>query len=230
MFPCLERCPSRLRIVQKPARTDKEPMIANSIHLNETELARFNELMAATYKKVYNMAYRLSGSRSDAEDLTQDAYYRAYRNFHDYEGDRPFENWIFRIVTRLFLDLLRSRRRRVKTVSYDNPIGVDASQENLFVDMPDHSPNAEQNMMQGAFSEDLQAALNSLSAEQRLLINLADIENVPYKEIAEIMNKPVGTIRSRLHRTHKLLRHRLEQIRAKRLAPAMVRSKLVPQA
>lgn len=205
-------------------------MTAYSATLNETELARFNELMAATYRKVYNMAYRLSGSRNDAEDLTQDAFYRAYRNFHDYEGDRPFENWIFRIVTRLFLDLLRSRRRRVKTVSYDNPIGHEGSSESLFVDMPDHSPNAEQLMMQGAFSEDLQAAMNTLSAEQRLLINLADIENVPYKEIAEIMDKPVGTIRSRLHRTHKLLRHRLEQIRAKRTAPAMIRGKLATQA
>src|SRR5687768_10473305 len=89
--------------------------------LDPRELTRFNELMNESYRKVYNMAYRLAGNRADAEDLTQEAFYRAYRSFADYEGDRPFENWIFRIVTRLFLDLLRNRRRRIKAVSYDAP-------------------------------------------------------------------------------------------------------------
>ncbi|RYG26609.1 sigma-70 family RNA polymerase sigma factor [bacterium] len=174
--------------------------------------ARFNELMSQTYKKVYNMAYRLAGNRSDAEDLTQDAFYRAYRSFSDFEGDRPFENWIFRIVTRLFLDLLRNRRRRVRAVSYDSPL-PNGGDENLYFDMPDDAPNPEQSMLEGSFSEELQKALNSLSPSQRLLVTLADIEGVPYKDIADMLDKPVGTIRSRLHRTHKLLRARLEQIR-----------------
>jgi RNA polymerase sigma-70 factor (ECF subfamily) len=174
--------------------------------------ARFNELMSQTYKKVYNMAYRLAGNRSDAEDLTQDAFYRAYRSFSDFEGDRPFENWIFRIVTRLFLDLLRNRRRRVRAVSYDSPL-PHGGDENLFFDMPDDAPNPEESMLEGSFSEELQKALNTLSPSQRLLVTLADIEGVPYKDIADMLDKPVGTIRSRLHRTHKILRARLEQIR-----------------
>jgi RNA polymerase sigma-70 factor (ECF subfamily) len=169
--------------------------------------------MEATYKKVFNMAYRLSGNRSDAEDLTQEAFYRAYRSFSDYEGDRPFENWIFRIVTRLFLDLLRNRRRRVKAVSYDTPLPGQSGDDSLYFDMPDQSANPEQKMLEHSFSEDLQKAMNSLSPEQRLLVTLADIEGMPYKDIADLLQKPVGTIRSRLHRTHKLLRSRIEQIR-----------------
>src|SRR6478609_8601577 len=102
-------------------------MSTQEYQLNASDQKRFNELMEETYKKVFNMAYRLSGSRSDAEDLTQEAFFRAYRSFHDYEGDRPFENWIFRIVTRLFLDLLRNRRRRVKSVSYDTPLQRDGA-------------------------------------------------------------------------------------------------------
>lgn len=180
--------------------------------MNPQDEARFNELMGLSYKKVYNMAYRLAGNRSDAEDLTQDAFYRAYRSFSDFEGDRPFENWIFRIVTRLFLDLLRNRRRRIRAVSYDSPL-PHGGDENLFFDMPDDAPNPEQTMLEGSFSEELQKALNSLSPSQRLLVTLADIEGVPYKDIADMLDKPVGTIRSRLHRTHKLLRARLEQIR-----------------
>src|SRR6185436_4152842 len=98
---------------------------------------RFNELMQATYRKVYNMAFRLSGNRADAEDLTQEAYYRAYRSFDDYQGDKPFENWIFRIVSRLFLDLLRSRRRRIQAVSYDAPLPTGSLDDTVYFDMPD---------------------------------------------------------------------------------------------
>lgn len=194
-------------------------MSTQTVALNVHDEARFNELMEASYKKVYNMAFRLAGTRSDAEDLTQEAYFRAYRSFSEYEGDRPFENWIFRIVTRLFLDLLRSRRRRIRAVSYDAPLTSNSGDDNLYFDMPDDKPNPEENVMRDALSEDLQRALDSLSAEQRLLVNLADIEGVPYQEIADILGKPVGTIRSRLHRTHKLIRLRLDQIRKETKAP-----------
>jgi len=169
--------------------------------------------MAETYRKVYNMAFRLVGNRADAEDLTQEAFYRAYRSFGDYEGDRPFENWIFRIVTRLFLDLLRNRRRRVKAVSYDTPLTSAGGDENLYFDMADVKANPEQEVIRDTFSDDLQRALDALTAEQRLLVTLADVEGVPYKEIADMLGKPVGTIRSRLHRTHKQIRARLDQIR-----------------
>ena len=79
--------------------------------------------------------------------------------------------------------------------------------------------------MESSFSEELQKTLNSLSAEQRLLVTLADIEGVPYKEIAEILGKPVGTIRSRLHRTHKTIRVRLENMRREN-QPQPVNSKM----
>lgn len=186
--------------------------------LSPLDEARFSELMDETYRKVFNMAYRLSGSRSDAEDLTQEAFFRAYRSFGDYEGDRPFENWIYRIVTRLYLDLLRNRRRRVKIVSYDSPLPT-SGDEVLFFDVADNKPDPEEVMLEQSLSEDLQKALNSLSPEQRMLITLADVEQMPYKEIASILGKPVGTIRSRLHRTHKLLKHRIEQIRNEGMAP-----------
>jgi RNA polymerase sigma-70 factor, ECF subfamily len=184
--------------------------------LESSDQQRFNALMSVTYKKVFNMAYRLSGSRSDAEDLTQEAFYRAYRSFADYEGDKPFENWIFRIVTRLFLDLLRSRRRRVKAMSFDAPLQKDSADESLFFDVPDVKPDPEREFLSNTFNEDLQCTLNSLSSEQRLLVALADIEGLPYKEIAEVIGKPIGTIRSRLHRTHKVMRLRMEQMERER--------------
>jgi len=182
---------------------------------NEGQQERFNLLMQNTYRKVYNMAFRLAGNRSDAEDLTQEAYYRAYRSFGDYEGDKPFENWIFRIVTRLFLDLLRNRRRRVQTVSYDAPLTT-GNDDVVHFEVADAAPVADQVLASQTLSEDMQTVLDSLSEEQRTLIILADVEGMPYKEISELMGKPVGTIRSRLHRTHKLMKQRLEALRTMR--------------
>src|SRR5688572_21155906 len=158
----------------------RKRMVAHTLTLSPPDEARFNELMQGSYRKVFNMAYRLVGNRPDAEDLTQEAFYRAYRSFGDYEGDRPFENWIFRIVTRLFLDLLRNRRRRVKAVSYDTPLVSAGGEDNLYFDMADNSPNPEQEMMSDTFSEELQKALDTLTAEQRLLVTLADVEGMPY--------------------------------------------------
>jgi RNA polymerase sigma-70 factor (ECF subfamily) len=195
--------------------------------------ARFNDLMKATYRKVFNMAYRLAGSRSDAEDLTQEAFVRAFRSFRDYEGDRPFENWIYRIVTRLFLDLLRSRRRRVTAVSYDAPLTGVHGDENLFFEQADARPNPEGHVMADKLSEEIERALASLAPEQRLLVTLADIEGLPYSEISAILDKPVGTVRSRLHRAHKHLRARIEAIRkedaqAPRSMP--LNSRLIPSS
>lgn len=174
---------------------------------------RFDALAERSHRKVYNLAYRLSMNKQDAEDLTQEAFYRAYRNFNDFEGDRPFENWIFRIVTRLFLDLNRARKRRVQTVSYDAPKRPDGSDDLLLVEAADQSPNAEQILVNETMSEELEMALNTLKPEQRMLVILADVEQMPYNEIAQVAGVPVGTVRSRLHRAHRKLKEMLERTR-----------------
>jgi RNA polymerase sigma-70 factor (ECF subfamily) len=194
------------------AATKKMSAIAWRLEGRDDE--RFVSLMEATYRKVYTLAFRLAGNRSDAEDLTQEAFYRAYRSFSDYEGDKPFENWIYRIVTRLFLDLLRSRRRRIRAMSFDVPLFAEGSDEQVYFEMADSRPNPEAELLNDTLSEDLQLVLKTLSTEQRLLVLLADVEQMPYKDIAEILGRPVGTVRSRLHRAHKLLRRRLELLRS----------------
>jgi len=190
-----------------------------TVQLSAYDQTRFNDLMSESYKKVFSLAYRLVGNRSDAEDLTQEAYFRAYRGFSEFEGDRPFENWIFRIVTRLFLDLMRSRRRRVQPVSYDAPVRTDGD-ETITYEIPDTTSNADRRMLHNSVSEDLEDALNRLKPEQKLLVIMADVEGMPYQEIADTMGVPVGTIRSRLHRAHKQLRAHLEPTRS---SPVLVR-------
>lgn len=178
----------------------------NRTELSPTDQKQFNELIGETYKKVFNLAFRLAGNRSDAEDLTQEAFYRAYRSFKDFEGDRPFENWIFRIVTRLFLDLMRTRRRRVNAVSYDAPIRVDAGDDVLSLEVADQNAGPEDHLLAMSVSEPMEQALDRLKPEQKVLVMLADVENLPYAEIAQTLGVPVGTVRSRLHRAHKQLR------------------------
>ncbi|MBL8088101.1 MAG: sigma-70 family RNA polymerase sigma factor [Chthonomonas sp.] len=178
---------------------------------NNSVLERdFPDMMRQSYKKVFNLAYRLSGDRADAEDLTQEAFFRAYRGFDKYEGDRPFENWIFRIVTRLFLDLVRSRRRRVSTVSYDSPVRADGVDSDLHLQAPAYGPNPEEALLMNSLDDDLARALESLKPDQRTLVILADVEQMTYQDIAASLGIPVGTVRSRLHRAHKKLKSHLE--------------------
>lgn len=188
-----------------------------TLTLNERN--QFNSQMKRTYKKVFSLAYRLSGNRSDAEDLTQEAFYRAYRSYESYEGDKPFENWIFRIVTRLFLDLNRARKRRVKTVSSDATIRVENNDAGVFFDKADERPGPEDQLLDAVVSEEMEESLLALNEEQRRLIWMADIQGMPYGEIASLLKAPVGTIRSRLHRAHKQLREALQN--ARRVEPCM---------
>jgi RNA polymerase sigma-70 factor (ECF subfamily) len=173
-----------------------------------TETRAFEGLMQATYRKVYNLAYRLSGNRSDAEDLTQEAFFRAYRSFDSYQGDKPFENWVLRIVGRLFLDLLRYRRRRVSTVSYDAPLQRDGGEDDLFFEKAG-SETPETALMATELDPALESAIKQLPADQRMVVWLADVEGLSYKEIASLIGAPIGTVRSRLHRTHKALKQKL---------------------
>src|SRR6266481_1438858 len=80
--------------------------------------AEFEKLVERTQRQAYNMAYRMTGNRDDAEDLTQEAYLRAYRSFATYNRQLPFESWFFRILSNLFIDLLR-RRPKQKPLSLD---------------------------------------------------------------------------------------------------------------
>ncbi|MCU0315685.1 MAG: sigma-70 family RNA polymerase sigma factor [Fimbriimonadaceae bacterium] len=189
--------------------------------LSPEQEIRFQELSQATYSKVFNLAYRLSGDRADAEDLTQEAFYRAYRGFDGFEGDRPFENWIFRILTRLFLDMKRARSRRVQTVSSDAPIRAEGRDDTVQFEVADARPGPEDELMKGIVSPELEKSLLKLSEDQRRLVWLADVEGVPYAEIATMMDTPVGTVRSRLHRAHKQLRAMIEKMKSQPGEPCL---------
>jgi RNA polymerase sigma-70 factor (ECF subfamily) len=177
--------------------------IANGDH------AEFEKLVERTQRQAYNIAYRMTGNRDDAEDLTQEAYLRAYRSFSTYNRQMPFESWFFRILSNLFIDLLR-RRPKQKPLSLDQPMGDEENEENLLLQLPDEDGNPERNLLDQVMDERLQSALATLPEAFRVAVLLCDVEGRSYEEIARIMGSSIGTVRSRIHRGRSLLRRYMD--------------------
>jgi RNA polymerase sigma-70 factor (ECF subfamily) len=167
----------------------------------------FNTLVERYHKQAYNVAYRMAGNHADAEDLTQEAFIRAYRFFGQYRRDLPFESWLYKIMSNVFIDMLR-RKPKAKIRSLDEPISTEDGETQM--DLPDPSGGPEEVVLSNDMDRRIQAALNTLPEVFRLTVIYADIEGLSYEEIAEATNTNIGTVRSRLHRGRKLLRSRIQ--------------------
>ena len=169
----------------------------------------FDALVHRCHRQAYNIAYRMTGNHADAEDLMQESFLRAFRFFDRYNRTMPFENWLYRIMSRVFIDELR-KRPKFKTQSLDQPLYLGNNGDaDVLLEIPDFESNPEQTILNETLEEYLQTALNGLPEEFRIAVILADIEGLSYEEIAETMNCSLGTVRSRLHRGRKLLRHKI---------------------
>ncbi|HLO97947.1 MAG TPA: sigma-70 family RNA polymerase sigma factor [Fimbriimonas sp.] len=162
----------------------------------------FERLMRDSYRQAYSVAYRLTGDASDAEDLLQEAFVRAYRFFHRYDDSLPFNSWMYRIIANAHIDLIR-RKGRLKTSSLDQG----GAEGNQAFEIPDSTFAPDAAIMNNGFSDTVQQGLNEMNPEFRMAVILADIEGLSYEEVAEIMETSVGTVRSRIHRGRVQLRN-----------------------
>jgi RNA polymerase sigma-70 factor (ECF subfamily) len=169
----------------------------------------FEALFQRSHRRAYNLAYRLTGNAADAEDVTQDAYLRAWNNIASYDINRSFEGWLFRIITNRVIDL-RRRQKRVPMYSLDTPIQGDEDGQMLAHEFADPNSNPEDIVIGPIMEERLQKALASLPADYREAILLCDVEQRSYQEIADVMHCAIGTVRSRIHRARVMLRKYLE--------------------
>jgi len=169
-------------------------------------LAAFEELVLRHQTQIYRVAYRLTGNHDDAEDLAQEAVVEAFRAFDRYQPGTYFDRWLYRIMSRTYIDTVRRRNRR-PVVSLDAPMGAEG--DPLVAVIGDSSQDPQQ--MTETFDLDgaVQAALDRLPQEFRTAVVLADIEGLPYDEVARALRCPVGTVRSRLHRARLMLREAL---------------------
>lgn len=166
----------------------------------------FDTLVHRYHRQAYNVAYRMTGNHADAEDLTQDTFLKAFRFFANYNRSMPFENWLYRIMSNMFVDWLR-RRPKAQIRSLDEPIRQEEGETTL--DLPDTAEGPEALTLSCELDAEMQAALNTLPEDFRLTVVLCDIEGLSYEEISEVMGCSIGTVRSRLHRGRKLLREKL---------------------
>jgi len=175
----------------------------------------FDRLVQRYHKQAFNIAYRMTGNHADAEDLTQEAFVRAFRFFGNYRRDWPFDNWLYKIMSNLFVDDLR-RKPKAKMQSLDQPIDGGRN-EDVYLEISDVSTNPERIVMTDELDEHIQRALNLLPPDFRMTVVLADIEGMSYEEISVVMRCSLGTVRSRLHRGRKLLRSKIAQFERERI-------------
>ncbi len=185
--------------------------MANTMTVERSFDARheFETLISRTQKQAYNMAYRMTGNRDDAEDLTQEAYLRAFRSFDKYDRSLPFENWFFRILSNLFVDKLR-RKPKLAPISLDQPLPGNDGDDDFTLELPDEEGDPQYQMLRDTMDERLQKALEIIPPDFRTAVLLCDVEGMSYEDIAEVMDTSIGTVRSRIHRGRLMLRKLLE--------------------
>lgn len=170
------------------------------------DLGAFEELVARYEKKVYNLAFRLTGNHDDADDVAQEALLRAYTSLSSFRGDSSFSTWLYRIVTNAGLDEIRRRRRRA-TTSLDDPLSTREGE--VARQVPDASEGPVEIAERTEVREQVQEAINSLAGDHRVVLILRDLQGLSYAEIAGILRCPLGTVRSKLSRARERLKFRL---------------------
>jgi RNA polymerase sigma-70 factor (ECF subfamily) len=164
---------------------------------------RFERDVLPLLPSLYGAALRMTRNPADAEDLVQDTYLRAFRGFAGFQEGTNLKAWLYRILTNSFINTYRKRQRQPQTVD-----GPDDIEEWYLFDRlgaRNVEASAEEEVLDSLPDDDVKRALESLPENFRLPVLLADVEGFSYKEIADIMDTPIGTVMSRLHRGRKAL-------------------------
>jgi RNA polymerase sigma-70 factor (ECF subfamily) len=159
----------------------------------------WDEVVREHSGRVFRLAYRLTGNRHDAEDLTQDVFIRVFRSLSSYKPG-TFEGWLHRITTNLFLDQVRRKQR----------IRFDALADDAADRLSGREPPPDRAITDNMLDADVQRALDELAPDFRAAVVLCDIEGLSYEEIATTLDIKLGTVRSRIHRGRAQLRSALE--------------------
>ena len=181
---------------------------AKRIELSAADKARFTRDTLPLLDSLYASALRMTRNPADAEDLVQETMLRAYRSFDRFEEGTNLKAWLFRIMTNAYINTYRKKQREPKKVSADEIEDFD-----LYQELKNHddqfSQTPERIVLDSLVDSDITEAIDDLPEQFRMAVVLSDVEGFSYAEMAQIMDVPLGTVMSRLHRGRKALQKRL---------------------
>ncbi len=184
---------------------------AKRVELSPADKARFTRDTLPLLDSLYASALRMTRNPTDAEDLVQETMLRAYRAFDRFEEGTNLKAWLFRIMTNAYINTYRKRQREPKKVSTEEVEDFD-----LYQELKNHddqfSQTPERIVLDSLVDSDIIEAIDDLPEQFRLAVVLSDVEGFSYAEMAEIMDVPMGTVMSRLHRGRKALQKRLWEL------------------
>jgi RNA polymerase sigma factor (sigma-70 family) len=177
-------------------------------HYSEKErMSIFNNEFMPHINSMYNFAYRLTLDSDDSKDLLQDTYLKAYRFIDSFQQGTNAKAWLFRILKNSFINDYRKKSKEPSKVDYQE---VESFYNSEDVDRQ-ITPDLRVEALKDMIGDEISNALNSLDVDFRTVIILCDLEGFKYDEMAKILDIPIGTVRSRLHRARNLLKEKLSE-------------------
>lgn len=171
----------------------------------------FDRLVDLYHDKIYNYVVRMVSDPSEAEDITQEAFVKAYRNLRSFRGAASFQTWLYRIANNLTIDSVRRRKRRDNTVSLDEPVeGEEGSLSRELEDAQTVGPG--QSLETAELQHFVHEAIQELSPKLRAVVVMYELQGLSYEEIADILHCPLGTVKSRLFNARMELKDKLEGV------------------
>ncbi|MEX0882182.1 MAG: sigma-70 family RNA polymerase sigma factor [Cyclobacteriaceae bacterium] len=168
----------------------------------ENDQQAYANLMKRYKKAVYFMILKMIRDADDAEDLTMEAFAKAFRNLHKFKKDYTFSTWLFRIATNNAIDFIR--KKKLKTMSLNNTLTDDGGNA-VNIDVEDDDNNPQDEFIKTQRKEMVRIFVDKLPAKYRKLVKLRYFDELSYDEIAVELNKPLGTVKAQLHRSRELL-------------------------
>ena len=178
--------------------------------------ATFAEQAMPYMGSLYTAALRMTRNPVDAEDLVQETYLKAYRAFGGFREGTNLKAWLYKILTNTFINAYRSRKRRPEQTELDDVEDLYLYRRLGGLEAVSANRSAEEEVLEHFTDGDVKAAVESLPEQFRMAVLLADVEGFSYKEIADILEIPIGTVMSRLHRGRKALQKALHDVGVER--------------